>query len=744
MIILFMLLSGMEIPVFREVLSSRELSGWVGYGEIDKGREVDFKDAQGCSLVGGWFRGLSWSISMPNDTLLYMGDGPYLVLLNVKDYRHPREVWRLRLPAGPFYWEIIGGIRGMCATDSFVYVGCSSDTTGNRLCIVDVYDIKHPKLVGICDFRAQGIPEDVDVRGGYAYVACSYGTPGLVVIDVSDAYFPRVVATLDVGGSRDLQVVDTLVFVACGRGVSIVNITDPLNPYEALLYTGSAVSGLCVRDTMLYAACGFNRFQMLDISDLFNPVFRGWCETEYFYTFAVDVAGDYACVLSGGTSGGTGVNIIDVSQPPPVVCGWCDTFGGTHVEICATDSVAYTVDEDCGVLVVDYSDPYSPQEAGWHDRGFEAQDVWVIDSVVYMVDGPDAYSALWVLNAARPESCSLFTWYFLLPLSTDARDIWISGDYIYIADYGDLSIGYNGGFFVFRIVSPDSIELIGHYFVPASVNRFFLSDSLLYLAALDSGVYVYDVSDVYSPSFVERYYTSGIAKDVYVKDTLLFIAEGDSGVFILDVSDVFHPVEVSRYKLLCGHLIARDSLLYCGSATNFFILDISDPFSPVLLGIDSIHSCRDMEIVGSLVYIANPYGLQVEDVSDPCHPRCVASYRSEDCGCGLSVGDDGLVYLADGLDGLYILRLYGQGVSGSGVFSGSEVGSCLRLSYRVTGFEHVKFSVYDVMGRCVSVLFDGFQGPGDYSLRWDGEPGIYFVHGRIGEREIKKKVLIVK
>ncbi|RLE41422.1 hypothetical protein DRJ19_05905 [Candidatus Woesearchaeota archaeon] len=102
------------------------------------------------------------------------------------------------------------------------------------------------------------------------------------------------------------------------------------------------------------------------------------------------------------------------------------------------------------------------------------------------------------------------------------------------------------------------------------------------------------------------------------------------------------------------------------------------------------------------------------------------------------------MYLADGLDGLYILRLYGQGVGGSGVFPGSEVGSCLRLSYRVTGFEHVKFSVYDVMGRCVSVLFDGFQGPGDYSLRWDGEPGIYFVHGRIGEREIKKKVLIVK
>ncbi|RKZ21800.1 hypothetical protein DRQ18_03880 [bacterium] len=102
------------------------------------------------------------------------------------------------------------------------------------------------------------------------------------------------------------------------------------------------------------------------------------------------------------------------------------------------------------------------------------------------------------------------------------------------------------------------------------------------------------------------------------------------------------------------------------------------------------------------------------------------------------------MYLADGCDGLYILRLYGQGVGGSGVFPGSEVGSCLRLSYRVTGFEHLNFYVDDVVGRCVSGLFGGFQGRGVYWLRWLGEPGVYFVHGRIGEREIKKKVLIVK
>lgn len=76
-----------------------------------------------------------------------------------------------------------------------------------------------------------------------------------------------------------------------------------------------------------------------------------------------------------------------------------------------------------------------------------------------------------------------------------------------------------------------------------------------------------------------------------------------------------------------------------------------------------------------------------------------------------------------------------------------------RLAYAVAPQgEHVSLGVYDIAGRQVKVLFNGFQNGGAHQSQWDGtdasgvraRTGMYFIRGRVGERILASRVMMVK
>lgn len=79
--------------------------------------------------------------------------------------------------------------------------------------------------------------------------------------------------------------------------------------------------------------------------------------------------------------------------------------------------------------------------------------------------------------------------------------------------------------------------------------------------------------------------------------------------------------------------------------------------------------------------------------------------------------------------------------------------SAVRLSYAVAPQgEHVMLGVYDISGRLVNRLFDGFQAGGVHQTQWNAtdaagarvRTGMYFIRGRVGERTVASRVMLVE
>ncbi len=136
---------------------------------------------------------------------------------------------------------------------------------------------------------------------------------------------------------------------------------------------------------------------------------------------------------------------------------------------------------------------------------------------------------------------------------------------------------------------------------------------------------------------------------------------------MLDISDEGHPTVVGEYKL------PENEMSFCGSAGD-------DPETEQFASFTS-HNPTVLPHLAVLTWHAG--GLQIVDTTDPAHPRQVGSYlpaalpsvANEDPRLGGGTGPnkvifwsypiikDGLLYVVDVRNGLYILRYTGPGAS---------------------------------------------------------------------------------
>ena len=79
--------------------------------------------------------------------------------------------------------------------------------------------------------------------------------------------------------------------------------------------------------------------------------------------------------------------------------------------------------------------------------------------------------------------------------------------------------------------------------------------------------------------------------------------------------------------------------------------------------------------------------------------------------------------------------------------------SGMRMAYSVAGTGgRVRIGIFDVAGRSVATLVDGFEPAGRHTVAWDGRDaqgarvaqGVYFVHARVGEEARQVRVMFVR
>ena len=78
-------------------------------------------------------------------------------------------------------------------------------------------------------------------------------------------------------------------------------------------------------------------------------------------------------------------------------------------------------------------------------------------------------------------------------------------------------------------------------------------------------------------------------------------------------------------------------------------------------------------------------------------------------------------------------------------------GSQTQITYSIPGSQHVELVLYDLQGRRIATLVDEDQGPGEYTVSWDGRvdtgmapSGLYFLRLRAGKSTKTQKLMFVR
>jgi hypothetical protein len=293
-------------------------------------------------------------------------------------------------PVAPFetaFEEAPDGVYEVAVQGQFAYALGFPWVLGAPLHIFSVADPAHPTRVST--YRTPAYADDVEVSGRYAYVAAM--NMGLRVIDVSDPSAPSETGLL-AGQCAGLAIVGKHAYLAGGWALHIVSFVNPAAPSEIGLY---AFQGL-----------------LHDVRDV-------W------------VSGANAYVASGDEGGG--IYVVNIANPVAPVSVGTWSIPGYVGAIEVAGNLAYVANGDLGLRILDVANPAAPVELARFDTAGDAVGVDLFKHYAYVADHSRGLAVIDVTNPAAPLLAGVWQ-------SGWAEDIVVSGDYAYVASYGELTV----------------------------------------------------------------------------------------------------------------------------------------------------------------------------------------------------------------------------------------------------------------------------------------------------------------
>lgn len=295
------------------------------------------------------------------------------------------------------------------------------------------------------------------------------------------------------------------------------------------------------------------------------------------------------------------------------------------------------INQPCGTFyyrVVAYKDEfyssYSNEERinirlsliGSIDTKGNATEVFISNWNAYITD---QYNGLVVIDCSNPTSPEKIS---ALDLPDRTLSVFVRDNFLYVTNY-------NGGF---NIVDINSLEIIGDCETRGIPNDIIVKGDppYAYVAENDSGLSIISLSSSY-PHTVSSWIPSDVshgekAKKLFVQDSNIFIAYGLRGLVILDIYDPLNPIHLSEFQtssISQDVCVFGDYAYVADSEKGLTIIDVSDIYSPSLAANCQTGSfAYSVYVQGDYVYLADKEkGLFVIDVSNPSAPYILGSYE---------------------------------------------------------------------------------------------------------------------
>jgi hypothetical protein len=531
----------------------------------------------------------------------------------------------------------------------------------------------------------RGTPRRVVLNNGFAYVAHGAGSPSshIVIVDVRRPDQPQVVSTLGLDWQpADLEVRAGVAYVPDGIGLHVVDVKDPAAPRVIAHYTqelgprhGEARC-VAIQNHILYLASAYRGVDALDVSDPAAPKLVGsWSSPGLASPTDLLVRGSCLWLASS-----EGIQILDVSKPsqPKAVQesrparpksntedGLLDAEDGgdapakgvtlkayreirNALRLALEEEYLYVVDKNRGLLILDISDPFSPDAVGRYEpkagkevkgREVHATSVIVNQQTAYltvncgqipqMLDGEekpvpvDAGGGLHILNAGDPlEPFLMGRW---LPAGTmvDLIDVAIQGSVAVVADA-------SYGLWTVDVSDPRQPSKLGEAPTQGDVRDLAMEGRMAYLASGGGqGILAVDLANPERPQIIGRYHTGFDAPSLAVKEGVVYTGSPDWSLPIgLQVIDFRDPARPERREVLSASAASQwsehEGLLYASSGEVF---DLTDPFRPMAYG---KLPAGALYRSGPVFCVASPnmlYGLSIIDTSQDLREKGPARLR---------------------------------------------------------------------------------------------------------------------
>ncbi|MHA1375252.1 MAG: hypothetical protein ACTSR7_13280 [Promethearchaeota archaeon] len=271
------------------------------------------------------------------------------------------------------------------------------------------------------------------------------------------------------------------------------------------------------------------------------------------------------------------------------------------------------------------------------------------------------------------------------PTDGGAWGIYVSGNYAFIAD--DTS-----GLAVIDISDPTAPGDPDYLDTDGYAEAVYVEGNYAYIADEWNGLVVIDISDPTTPGPAYHMDTDGIAWDVYVSGNYAYLAVGSNGLAVIDISNPTNP-GTPDYMDTAGNaenVYVEGNYAYVACyESGLAVIDISDPTNPGSpVYEDTYNYYQDVHIEGNYAYTAHYYGplghggLGVIDISNPTNPQAIA-YRELD-GMAEALFIDGNYGFISGRFGLAVVKISEPTTSGTQYYrdtSGSSKGVFLSGDY---------------------------------------------------------------
>ena len=678
------------------------------------------------------------------------------------------------------YW---GEVQTVTVAGDHAYLGI----VPGKLTIADISNPANPVIAG--EIRLNSGIRCMTAAGDYIYI-CSE-EESVVVCDISDPAFPFVVDEAYLGQNmsgidryNDYLFVSVVNDLVVEPGIVIIDISDPTGIELLSVVNGyQSATGLEVGGDYLYVIDYENGLSIIELTSLpFAQV--GDVELGgYPVDLAVDGAFVYVSMLDNS------VISVDVSDPDdPVIAG---EYHSTKViaSLEAENDIIYCSNGLQGLQVIDFSDPVNAVEIGnYAAEGFAWNGFWLND-LFYLADG---IGGIQVYDAGDPgsleETGSLNNCGFIDKVAVDGETALVAdqGRGIAVVDFSDpadpAELGFydeTGGigdivcsgdmviyasadwsFSILDVSDPLSIELMSETVIEEAVVSVDVNGYDLYVSG-GEGVKIYDISNGYSPVLITEIALAGIVDIEFFGDFGFFVSE-DNRLAVYDIGDSGNPVHMSEAvgdmsQVIKGVEILGDYAFSCGD-DKITIFNIANPAAVVFAGeIEGFTQLMDLQTAAEHFYVADYDFVRIFHFLSPTEYNEIGWYQTWGWASGIATSGNH-VLVADAFElGIYDAgeALWIETVKGSDYPEEFTVGRAypnpfnqrVALDFMLPAAANIRLAVYDITGREVDRLFEGYCREGMKSLTWSpkgNSSGVYFVSLQQGSRTVTRKVNYLK